>query len=159
MHDPTLVQTVQQICSQDSRYHPDAYCFVLDALDFTVRLFKKNLKDGQDRHVTGKELLEGTRLFALQEFGPMAHTVLNAWGVHCTRDFGEIVFNLVEFGKLRKTEQDRREDFDDGYDFHAAFVEPFLPKSRPRAQRQRQRRKPRRTRTVPPPGPDAAPRP
>ena len=79
------------------------------------------------RHVTGQQLLAGIRQHALAQFGPMAATVLNEWGVHRCEDFGEIVFNLVENGVLAKTEQDSRADFQGGYDFDEAFRKPFLP--------------------------------
>jgi uncharacterized repeat protein (TIGR04138 family) len=55
----------------------------------------------------------------------MAKTVLNSWGIHGTGDFGEIVFNLIRFGRMRKTKEDRREDFDDVYDFETAFEQQF----------------------------------
>ncbi|MFZ0616916.1 MAG: Minf_1886 family protein [Chthoniobacterales bacterium] len=47
-------------------------------------------------HVMAGELLEGLRLQALREFGPMAVTVLEYWGVKSSRDVGQMVFNLVE---------------------------------------------------------------
>lgn len=75
----------------------------------------------------------------------MALTVLRTWGITRTEDFGEIVFNLVDAGKLRRTEQDTRADFANGYDFHEAFAAPFLPRSRktpqPPKARSRGRRK------------------
>ena len=46
------------------------------------------------------------------------------------RDFGEIVFNLVEHGILGRTENDSLEDFENGYEFATAFNEPFLPNRR-----------------------------
>ena len=55
----------------------------------------------------------------------MAKLVLGNWGMHSTRDFGEIVFNLIRIGRMRKTPQDRREDFDDVYDFEQAFCRQF----------------------------------
>jgi uncharacterized repeat protein (TIGR04138 family) len=55
----------------------------------------------------------------------MAKLVLNSWGVANTGDFGEIVFNLIRIGRMRKTRQDRREDFDDVYDFDTAFRQDF----------------------------------
>ena len=86
------------------------------------------------RHVTGQELLGGIREFALQQFGPMAKTLLEEWGVRCCQDFGEIVFNMIEVGWLAKTEKDSRADFSGGYDFDEAFVKPFLPKSKQAVQ-------------------------
>ena len=50
------------------------------------------------------------------------------------RDFGDIVFNLIEYNVFSKTENDRREDFADIYTFDDAFVKPFRP-SRPTKRR------------------------
>ncbi len=55
----------------------------------------------------------------------MAKLVLGNWGMHATRDFGEIVFNLIRIGRMKKTPQDRREDFDDVFDFEQAFCRQF----------------------------------
>ena len=129
MDDAGLVKVVRQICAKDKRYHPGAYFFVMEALEHTARLLDKHAKEGVERHVSGKELLEGIRAFSLQQFGPMALTVFDAWGVATTRDFGAIVFNLVETGKLRKTETDSIEEFDNVFDFRDVFEKPFLPKS------------------------------
>lgn len=133
MRDPAMIKAVQEICARDRRYKPDSYLFVLDALEFTTKVLQKNARTGRERHVGGRELLEGMRHYALQEFGPMALRVLTTWGIHRTEDFGEIVFSLVESGKLRKTDEDSRKDFADGYDFTETFVVPFLPSSRPEA--------------------------
>jgi uncharacterized repeat protein (TIGR04138 family) len=134
MDETALTNAIREICAKDHRYRPEAYYFVLEALDFTARMLDKATKEGVERHVGGKELLDGLRLYALQEFGPMTLTVLNTWGLTVTRDFGEIVFSLVSSGKLRKTEQDRPEDFEGGYDFFDAFAEPFQPRTRRRPQ-------------------------
>ena len=80
--------------------------------------------EGQ-RHLTGRELCESIRRLALEQFGYMAKTVLNSWGVHKTGDFGEIVFNLIEIGEMSKTKHDRREDFDDVFDFETGLVQEF----------------------------------
>jgi uncharacterized repeat protein (TIGR04138 family) len=117
-------EALAQIVREDDRYDEHAYFFVREALDFTIKLLSKPLQ-GPGRHVSGSELLEGIRQYALQEFGPMAKTVLNRWGVNRCEDFGNMVFNLVEKGVLGKTDQDRKEDFAGGYEFDAAFREPF----------------------------------
>ena len=75
-------------------------------------------------------MLAGIRDYALQQFGPMAKTVLEEWGIHSGRDFGEIVFNMIEVGWLAKTGKDSRADFDQGYDFDEAFRQPFLPREK-----------------------------
>ena len=85
-------------------------------------------KEKKARQISGAELADGLRNYALAQFGPMAMTVLNRWGIHTTRDFGEIVFALLAAGLLGKTEDDKIEDFDDLYDFDAAFRAPFRPK-------------------------------
>ena len=139
--NPSYQDTVLEICKKDPRYHPDAYFFLVEALDVTVKDIRKNHPD-HGRHVTGKELLDGIKEFALDEFGPMAFTVFAEWGIHATQDFGEIVFNLVEAGRLGKTESDSREDFKNGYSFEEAFLQPFepLPDTPPaRASRRRKR--------------------
>jgi uncharacterized repeat protein (TIGR04138 family) len=62
----------------------------------------------------------------------MSKTVLNSWGVTRCRDFGDIVFNLIDYKVFSKTDADRQEDFSDLYTFDDAFVKPFLPAGRPR---------------------------
>jgi uncharacterized repeat protein (TIGR04138 family) len=69
-------------------------------------------------------------VFALDQYGPLAKTVLNAWGVKRCRDFGDIVFNLIEYNVFAKTESDRPEDFSDVYTFEDAFVKPYQPSKR-----------------------------
>ena len=54
-------------------------------------------------HVTGQELCEAIRRYALDQYGYMAKLVLNNWGIRSTGDFGEIVFNLIRIGRMRKT--------------------------------------------------------
>jgi uncharacterized repeat protein (TIGR04138 family) len=129
MQEVNFEQAVEQILAKDTRFHRDAYLFVREALDFTQKLVVKDNR-GQIRHVTGQELLDGIRQFALQQFGPMASTVLEEWGVKNSRDFGDIVFNMVEIGLLAKTEKDSRDDFQNGYDFADAFRKPFLPQTK-----------------------------
>lgn len=128
MPDVAFSMAVDQICGKDHRYDPDAYYFVQEALSYTVKALDRPT-DGPGKHVSGQELLEGIRNYALQEFGPMALTVFKTWGITKTDDFGEIVFNLVEMHQMGKTDHDKRDDFKDNYDFHEAFVVPFLPAS------------------------------
>lgn len=108
-------QVVEEICNADSRYKADAYEFLLQALHFTQKRLKKT------GHVAGKELCEGLRDFAIQQYGPMAKTVLSHWGITKTEDFGNIVFNMVDKKLLSKTEKDSLADFKDVFDFGSAF--------------------------------------
>ena len=126
MQEINFDEAVEQILARDSRYTRDAYLFVREALDYTQKLAGKETR-GQIRHVSGQELLDGIRQFALNQFGPMTVTVFEEWGVHNCLDFGEIVFNMVESSLLAKTEKDTRDDFQNGYDFTDAFRKPFWP--------------------------------
>src|SRR5436190_13157121 len=110
MHEATFEEGLEQILAKDQRYHRDAYHFLREALDFTQKCIVKENR-GQLRHVSGQELLAGIRDYALTQFGPMALTVLNEWGIKRCEDFGEIVFNMVESKILAKTDNDTREDF------------------------------------------------
>lgn len=122
----SLQKTLTRICERDPRYQPDAYYFLLEALEATVKSIRERDPE-HGRHITGGELLEGVRLFALEELGAMAFTVFAEWGIHKTEDFGEMVFNLVECGRLGKSEKDSRDDFKGGYDFQECFRQPFEP--------------------------------
>jgi len=133
MHEASFEEGLELILAQDSRYPRDAYLFVREALDFTQKAVLQKAALGEKRqspHVTGQELLAGIRDFCLAQFGPMAITVLQEWGINKGEDFGEIVFNMVEAGLLAKTDKDSREDFRGGYDFQEAFRKPFLPESK-----------------------------
>ena len=113
---------LETILTRDSRYTAEAYFFVREALDHSVRRLEA------PRHLSGQELLAGIREYALNEFGPVTQRVLSEWGIHECIDFGHIVFNLVNEGLLGKTDDDSIDDFSDGYDFTEAFVHPFRPK-------------------------------
>jgi len=126
MHEVSFEQGLEKIRAKDPRYERDAYMFVREALDHTQKTIAKDSRT-RPRHVTGQELLEGIRDLALAQFGPMAITVFEEWGIHCCADFGEIVFNMVESELLAKTEKDNRADFASGYDFIETFRKPFLP--------------------------------
>ena len=65
--------------------------------------------------------MEGVRRLAMEQFGPLARTVLEYWGIHSTDDLGEIVFDLVDMGVLVKNPRDRPEDFADVFDFEEVF--------------------------------------
>ena len=126
MRKITFKEAVAQILKEDPRYAPEAYHFIREALDFTTRSLKKPT-EGPERHVSAAELLEGIRQYALKEYGPLAMTVLQAWGIRQCADFGQIVFNLVNKEFLGKTDDDSVRDFDRGYAFETAFRAPFEP--------------------------------
>jgi uncharacterized repeat protein (TIGR04138 family) len=121
-----FADALDSIVASDPRYQRDAYAFLRDALDFTTKQQKK-VKGVSVRHVTGPELLDGVRQYALKEFGPLVMTVFDNWGIHSCEDIGNMVFNLIGAGVFGKTEEDSIEDFKNVYDFEEAFVKPFAP--------------------------------
>jgi uncharacterized repeat protein (TIGR04138 family) len=133
MQEVNFDEALYQILAKDERFHRDAYLFMREALDFTQKIVGRE-NQGKVRHVTGQELLDGLRQYALQQFGPMTATVFEEWGVRNCLNFGEIVFNMVEIGLLAKTDKDTRDDFQSGYDFTEAFRKPFWPDARLKAE-------------------------
>ena len=125
------LQAIIELMQQDQRYHLEAYQFVREALAYAQKVMKmpatkdEGTEAKQDHHLTGQQLCQAIREFALEQFGFMAKTVLNSWGVYTTGDFGEIVYNLIRIKEMRKSKSDRREDFDDQYDFDVAFEPRF----------------------------------
>jgi len=132
-----FAEALESVVGSDPRYQRDGYIFLRDALDFTTKQQKK-VKGVSVRHVSGPELLDGVRQYALKEFGPMVMTVFDSWGIRCSEDIGHMVFNLIGAGVFAKTEQDSIQDFKNVYDFEEAFVKPFAPEKpetvKPRAQ-------------------------
>ncbi|PHS02361.1 MAG: hypothetical protein COA78_21415 [Blastopirellula sp.] len=139
-----------QLLKDDPRFRIEAYQFVREALSFGQNDDEEESEDAiddlseidealilgeleededwqeeQEHHLTGQILCEAIRVYAQQQYGYMAKTVLNSWGLTSTSDFGEIVYNLIEIGMMKKSNTDRREDFNDVYDFESAFVQNF----------------------------------
>jgi len=119
-----------QALADTTRYPADAFIFVQRGLDYTVTRIHGELddEDGYDpdafegtRHVSGEDLCLGLRDFAIKEYGLLARTVLRRWSITSCRDFGEIVFAMVEGGLMRKTDDDTIQDFNDVFDFASAF--------------------------------------
>lgn len=109
-------ELVEEICGRDDRYKPDAYEFVLKGLNFTQGKLKRNT------HVSGRELAMGLRDYAIDQYGALAQKVLSHWGIKQTRDFGEIVYNMIDKKLLAKSDEDIPDDFDSVYDFDSVFA-------------------------------------
>ncbi len=110
---------VSQIAQEDSRYHTEAYDFVMEALNFAQKKFKRS------KHISGYEFLEGIKGLLLKKYGPMTIPVLNHWGIKKTEDFGNIVFNLEQYKIIARDNQDQYETFKDGYDFQEVFEKGY----------------------------------
>ena len=120
-------EAVEEAVTKEPRFRPEGYQFLRESLEATIKKRSKAKHPPASPHVSAAELLEGFRVLALKEFGPMAPTVLDYWGIRDCRDIGRMVFYLVEAGAFGRTEEDTREGFEHGFDFHEAFVVPFLP--------------------------------
>lgn len=129
MAERDFSEVVDGILGEDPRYAKNAYYFIRKALDYTVQKMAEKSKRTVS-HVSGAQLSEGFRAYVLEQFGPMAATVLESWGLRETQDIGNIVFNLVESGILGKNDKDKLEDFKEVYDFKEAFEKPFVPRKR-----------------------------
>ena len=122
-----------QLLRRDPRYRLEAYQFVREGLDYAQRVLgmgvgrplRRGQKPPPESHLTGQELSEALRQFAVDQFGFMAKWVLNSWGIYATSDFGELVYNMIAVNLMRKSETDRREDFDNVYEFEEVFVRQF----------------------------------
>ena len=119
-----------QLLQTDLRYQLHAYQFVRDSLAYAQEVMPNDKSESKSEtenepHLTGQQLCEAIRLFAIDQFGYMSKTVLNNWGIKGTGDFGEIVYNLIDIGMMKKSETDEREHFADVYSFEKAFVEDF----------------------------------
>lgn len=119
---------ITQILERDARYDIEAYSFIMSALQHILN------KIDEHRHISGKEFLEGVRDYAIHQYGPMSRLVLEHWGIKNTMDIGEIVFNLVETGLLKRRPEDSKEEFRDVYDFRTAFDKPYKRSFSPRTR-------------------------
>ena len=116
-----FLEDIEKVVDADGSFRKEAYLFVFDALQHTVESLGKKKHPKDFRHVSGKELLSGISTFALDQYGPLTRSVFHHWGVTCTRDFGTIVFNLVDANLMSKTENDSIEDFSEVFNFDEEF--------------------------------------
>lgn len=124
---------LKDIMNQAGGYSPACFGFIRDGLAHTVEMVHGNPADQtmlelglveDSRHVCGRELCIGLRDYAIDRYGMLAKSVLNKWGIHYTRDFGNIIFAMVESGLMRTTDEDSIEDFDGIYEFDDVFSDP-----------------------------------
>jgi uncharacterized repeat protein (TIGR04138 family) len=145
-HSPT---SFIELLKRDQRYKAEAYAFVYETLSYAqnvLELSKKEIHEpvseenpakikNQEQnettetdfgnHVTGQELCRAAREYAVVQYGFLAKTVLNSVGIRKTDDIGNIVYNLISIGQMRKTPQDCREDFANVFDFETTFAETY----------------------------------
>lgn len=129
------LKAMRDLLRDDPRYKLDAYQFIRESLQYAhenldrIGPLKYGENDSPDvespRHLTGQQLCEACRLYAIDQYGYLAKMVLASWGLKSTGDFGELVYNLIRIEQMRKSESDSREDFDDVYSFDEAFQPQF----------------------------------
>jgi uncharacterized repeat protein (TIGR04138 family) len=119
MYDDDGEKKLAELLRRNPRYPREAYDFVNDSLRHAAQMFDR------EGHVTGAELSEGVRDFAIEQFGFMARCVLESWNIHTTFDIGRIVYALIDAELLRKNETDSIDDFRDVYDFAEVFDKAF----------------------------------
>lgn len=126
--------SLYRIVENDPRYSLDAYLFVRESLayaadcmelDFYEAVSQQGTQAKAERHLTGQQLCEAIRLYAINQFGLMARIVLKNWGIESTSCFGDIVYNMIRAGIMKKSDHDQRSHFDEVYQFEDAFQNQF----------------------------------
>ena len=115
-----MKKSLETIANEDGRFSPKALKFVLEGLDYTAKKMTTERK-----HVRGQTLCKGLKELALERWGRLVVLVLNTWGVKTTRDFGEIVYSLIEHKWMSTQPTDSIDDFNDVYDFKTVFEDQF----------------------------------
>ena len=133
--DETVKKQLPCETTAEPEFPPAAFEFVQRGLAYTVMNVHPNYEslDQDSRHVSGQQLAHGLKAYAIKRYGHLAPAVLAHWGVHCTRDFGRIVYAMIAHGVLHKTPTDSLDDFNDVFDFETAFRPPERPKPKPLA--------------------------
>lgn len=126
-----LTEIIKIIYTNDQRYLPEAYFFIQKALSFGIEKTQKSHTNLKEQHLCAHELLEHTKNYALQQYGPIAYLVLKEWGINNSQDIGNIVFNLIEYKIFSKSEEDDIKDFKHWITFEEAFLTPFIPQKNP----------------------------
>ena len=106
----------EDIVGRDSRYDARAYALLMDCVNYLVK---------ENRHASGEDILDEFRERALDQYGPLAYTVLTEWGLSSTEDVGEMMFNLVDARRIGKDDNDSADSFAGGYDFRETFMGPY----------------------------------
>ena len=104
--DRNFEREIGELAKASGRYRPEAYGFVVEALQFAVE------RVGKRRHLSAAELTAGLLKYAEQQYGALAETVLADWGVRGAPDVGNLVYQMIDASLLSASAEDRKEDFD-----------------------------------------------
>lgn len=127
------MSTISKSVRRGTKFPPAAYQFLFNALRHTQEHLGRTRRaeaESDEAHISGPELLDGVRDYALQQYGLLTQAVFRAWGIHATEDIGRMVFDLVERGEMRKTDRDSPTDFLDAFDFDDAFDRDYVVDTR-----------------------------
>ena len=115
-----------ELLKRDRRFKMESYRFINEALVYAQNVLKLGrsapsesnsaVEPVEDRHVSGQDLSRAVKEFALIQYGYMARPVLHELGINRTDDIGRVVYNLIEIGFMKKTADDRIEDFENVFD-------------------------------------------
>lgn len=124
---PEFLAKLREVREKDPRYTRQAYLFAFDALNYTLRvkmaLTPEQLTelDEEQRHISARQLLEGMRDYAVDQFGYLARQVWESWGIYTTADWGNIIYNLIQAELMRASKNDSISDFTGVFEFDEAF--------------------------------------
>ncbi len=96
------------VLKRDRRYKFEAYEFVRESLSYAQTAVQMEGgapvgSNPDERHLTGQQLCEASRLYAIDQFGLLAKVVLNSWGIQTTGDLGEIVYHMINAELMMKS--------------------------------------------------------
>lgn len=119
-------KTIEEIAALDGRYDVRALQFVYEGLGRTVERFRAEYEGSfEPHHISGAQLAGGLGELATERWGRLARFVLERWGIKTTRDFGEIVYMMIDHGWMSAQDSDTVEDFDAVFDFEQNFEKGF----------------------------------
>lgn len=121
-----MKKTLEEIAKEDGRFDVRGLKFVFEGLAATIDKFSKEEQEGEPRHITGDELAWGLAEVAQKRWGRLAATVFGHWGIHATRDFGEIVYLMIDYGWMTSQETDTIDDFENVFDFTEVFEKQYV---------------------------------
>ena len=122
-----MKKTIEEIAKEDGRYDVRGLKFVFEGLAATIDKFRQQEDlEAMPRHITGQELSWGLAEVAQKRWGRLAAMVLEQWGIHSTRDLGEIVYLMIDNGWMSSQETDTIEDFERVFDFTEVFEKQYI---------------------------------
>lgn len=125
--DAEVVERFERAVRRDGRYVPEAFEFLHHGLAVATQRKYGNKPPRGPQHVSGQELCLALRDLARRRWGRLARTVLGHWNIRTTRDFGEMVYFMIDLGLMGRQESDDITDFDHVYDFVEAFETTVSP--------------------------------